>query len=184
MKPLFALILAAALTGASTAADPAPPAPVPTPTTPATPDPNDVTQPAGLIRDLYTRYYAELTALDANPDKAHDPALEWDAIYDKYFTPELAARLKKADASEEPVIDWDFFVNGQDYQDLKIISVEAATTGDASKVTIVTSNTGQQSTTLIEMTKAADGWRIADFVFGEGSPDAERLTDYLKKAGY
>lgn len=172
---LVSLILAA---GAAAGAAEPPPSP------PATPDPNAILEPAGLVRDLYTRYYAELTAQDAKPDTPRSPEMEWDAIADKYFTPELATRFKKAANAEEPVFDWDFFISGQDYDKLAVLSVDATTVDAASKVKIVTSNMDQKSTTLVELVKQPDGWRISDFVFSDGTPDAMRMTDFLKESGY
>src|SRR4051812_32268814 len=69
---------------------------------------------AAGIKDLYTRYFAALMASNANPDAKLGPDADWDTIADAYFDPQLAARFRKATAANEPVIDWDFFVDGQD----------------------------------------------------------------------
>jgi hypothetical protein len=181
VKLLHGLLVALALAGGMTAAAETPPPP---PATPATPDPGDVTQPNEMIRDLYTRYFAALTKNDADQTPV-PPELGWEAIADTYFTPDLAARFKKAINSEEPVIDWDFFINGQDYQDLKLVSVATVVTGDTSAVvTVVASNFGNESTTIVNMVKTASGWRIADFVFVGGEPEGLSLSSVLKDAGY
>lgn len=181
MKMLHGLLVALALAGGMTAAAATAPAP---PATPATPDPGDVTQPNGMIRDLYTRYFAALTRNDTDRTPV-PPELGWEAIADAYFTPELAARFTKAIQSEEPVIDWDFFINGQDYQDLKLVSVDTVVTGDASAaVTVVTSNFGTESTTIVNLVKRPAGWRIDDFVFVGGEPEGMSLSSVLKDAGY
>ena len=109
----------------------------------------------------------------------------WPTIADTYFTPELAARFKKALEAEEPVIDWDFFINGQDYGELKVMSVETATI-DAVKaeVRITTSNFGNLSVTAISLVNGEAGWKIADFAFLENGAASSTLSGILKESGY
>jgi len=180
MRMLHLAAVLAALMGAASAALGATP-----PATPATPDPNAVSEPGGMIRDLYQRYYAALTSLDTDSGASMPAEFEFGAIADRYFAPALAARFKRALDSEEPVFDWDFFINGQDYQDLKIISVDTQTNdGAKATVSIVTSNTGQQSTTGYDLVKDGDGWKIVDITFSAGTPDAQRMTAYLTDSGF
>ena len=181
MKTPFGLLVSLALLGGSALADLAPPPPAPPP---AVADPNAVDQPNGMIRDLYTRYFEALTKSDET--QAPLPAeFEWAAIADAYFTPELAARFKKALDADEPVIDWDFFISGQDYGDLKIISVETVTIDSAkATVKIVTSNFGTEAATEISLVNGATGWKIADFAFLENGKPSSTLTGILKDSGY
>lgn len=179
MKILYGLLVSLALAGGPAMADPAaPPAP------PATPDPGDVSQPNGMIRDLYTRYYAATMATEKE-GVTMPPELDWAAIADKYFTTELATRFKKAIASDEPVIDWDFFINGQDFGDLKVLSVDTTMTdARTASVMVKTSNFGNESTTLVSMVSGIQGWRIADMAFVGGEPEGMSLSSVLKDAGY
>lgn len=186
----FASVAALLMGTALAETPPTPPPPVATPSGPAAPsvpDPNDKTQPAGMIRDLYTRYFDYTMAGRDKPDAAQDPTFDWNTIADGYFDPALATRFKKALADKDNAIfDWDFFINGQDFDKLAVISV-AATSADGAKavVRVVTSNTGVESTTDIEMAKQAAGWRITDFVWNPDSgADKLRMTDVLKEAGY
>lgn len=179
MKVMYGLLVALALAGSPAMADvPPPPAP------PATPDPGDVTQPNGMIRDLYTRYFAATMATNKE-GVTMPPEFEWPAIADKYFTTELATRFKKAIASDEPVIDWDFFINGQDFGDLKVLSVDTAMTdAKTASVTVKTSNFGTESETIVMMVNGASGWRIEDMAFIGGEPEGMSLSSVLKDAGY
>ncbi|MCC6919302.1 MAG: DUF3828 domain-containing protein [Alphaproteobacteria bacterium] len=175
----LAAVLAMLAGAAPTALATTPPAP------PATPDPSAVSEPGGMIRDLYERYYAALTTLDTDSGASMPSEFEFGAIADRYFAPALAARFKRALESEEPVFDWDFFINGQDYQDLKIVSVDTQTDdGAKATVSIVTSNTGQQSTTGYDLVKEGGTWKIADITFSAGTPDAQRMTAYLTDSGF
>ena len=137
------------------------------------------------IKDLYTRYFAALTTMSAQPDGGkRPPEMEWEAIADSYFAPDLAARFKKAIGANEPVIDWDFFIDGQDYGDLKVVSAAATETGITAVVVMKTSNFGKESTTNVLLAKGTDGWRITDFEFWPGSDEATTLTGVLKDSGY
>ena len=139
---------------------------------------------ADAIKDLYTRYYAALSATVATPDAGMPPEFDWKVIADGYFTPELAARFNKALASSEPVIDWDFLADGQDFGELKVLSATGTETGDEAKVVMKTSNFGKETTTDVMLVRAADGWRIKDFLFWAGTSDELALTSVLKDAGY
>lgn len=171
------LALLASAAPAALAADP--PAP------PATPDPSATSEPGGLIRDLYTRYYAALNAMNDNPDASMPEEFEFGAIADKYFEPGLAKRVNRALASDEPVFDWDWLVNGQDFGELKIIAVDTVTNdGTVSTVTITTSNFGQASTTGYDLKMIGGAWKVTDVIFPGDGGEGQRMTDFLKEAGY
>jgi hypothetical protein len=155
------------------------------PAPPATPDPGATAEPNGIIRDLYTRYYAALNAMDGNPDASMPAEFEFSAIADRYFDPALAARFKRALASEEPVFDWDWMINAQDFGDLKVVSVETVTEDAASAaVKVTTSNMGQPSVTGYELKKAAAGWKVTDVIFPTEDNKGQRMTDFLTEAGF
>jgi len=69
------------------------------PASPATPDPGAISEPNGMLRDLYTRYFAALNGMNANPDASMPEDLDFSAIADRYFDSALATRFKKALAS-------------------------------------------------------------------------------------
>lgn len=150
---------------------------------PAIADADAMSDPARAVRALYEGYYAALAVADAGAERP--AAFDFEAVAERHFSAPLKARFIKAINGPDLVIDADFFINGQDYQDLKVISVETTKQDAATAVvTAVTSNFGQASTTELAMVKEADGWRIDDMTMLAGTPDAYRLTDILKDAGF
>lgn len=157
----------------------------PPPSAPEAPAPGVASTPDGFVRDLYEGYFAALNRTNENPDAELPPEYEWDAIADRTFTPELAARFKKALNADEPVIDWDFFISGQDFSDLKVLSVEPVLVEDTqATVKVVAENTGRSTETTLYLEKRGSDWRIADFLFSDAESEPIRLTDILKEAGF
>lgn len=141
--------------------------------------------PAGFVRSLYEGYFSAVTNREAQSGTPAAPQWEWDAIADRYFTPSLADRFKRAANAAEPIFDWDFLIDGQDHEGLAVLSVTPAMAGPSSAtVTVVTTNFGERSTTTVELSKQPDGWRIADFVFDPGGEEALRMSAYLAENGY
>lgn len=176
LGPLFAALLATsvAIPAAAYAAD----------TAPLLAEATTAEQVGAGVRDLYERYFAALTAMAAQADGQMPPEFEWTAIADRYFTPELATRFKKAIASDEPVIDWDFLADGQDVGELKVIGSKSIKAGETVTVTMTTSNFGRQSQSKVLLIQTATGWRITDLEFWPGTPEATTLTNILKEAGF
>jgi hypothetical protein len=170
------LVLLGSAVPAAFAADP--------PATPATPDPGAISEPNGMLRDLYTRYFAALNGMNANPDASMPEDLDFSAIADRYFDSALATRFKKALESEEPVFDWDWIINAQDFADLKVVRVETVTNdGARAAVKVTISNMGQGSTTGYDLAKTGAGWKITDVIF-PGGEDGQRMTAFLEDAGF
>ncbi len=142
----------------------------------------DTRGPDAVVTEMYQTYFDALNKADATGAMDDMPDVLTQA--GKYATPELAARLKKAESSEEPVIDWDFLVDGQDYKDLKLLSVKVTDSKpEAATVRVGTSNMGQASETDVLMVKTADGWRVSDFVFWPGKAESLTLSGVLKEGG-
>jgi hypothetical protein len=140
---------------------------------------------ANFVRSIYEGYFAALSGREARSGAVADPQWEWDAIADRTFTPQLAARFKRAANADEPIFDWDFFIDGQDHDGLTVVSVASISQSDlTAQVRVVTSNFGEPSTTIVELIRQLDGWRISDFVFDPGGPEALRMTAYLAENGY
>lgn len=141
---------------------------------PATPD--------AIVTEMYQTYYDALNASNATgatdnlPDCVNQTA--------KYATPELAARLKKTEGIDEPIIDFDFLVNGQDYKDLKLVSVKTtAETADTATVRVESTNFDAKSVTDVSMKKTAAGWKVVDIILGPGDKDSTSLDAILKAGG-
>lgn len=138
--------------------------------------------PEAVVTEMYQTYFDALNAADAADSLETMPSVV-DQVQ-KYATPELAARLEKTKTHPDPVIDWDFLVDGQDFKDLKLVSVKLTSqTGDAATVRVEALNFERKSETDVLLTKAEDGWRVSDFIFGPGAPDALTLDEVLKDAG-
>ncbi len=185
---IFAALISLSASASANAPPPVPSAPAASPAVPSPADPAAVSEPNGYVRSLYEGYYAALTKQDKTGGDL-PKEWQWNGIANRFFTAELATRFKKAEASEEPVIDWDFLINGQDFGDLKVISVDTQTTdkdssGGKAVVKIVTSNFSTQSTTLVSLVKEKDAWRIADFTLVDPAIGDMTLTGILKDAGY
>ncbi len=179
--------LAILLTPGALATEPPKPPPVPVtqPPAPQPPDPSAQTEPGGVVRAFLEDYFAKLEAWNANPDGQMDESVGLSAVADRLFTDELAARVKAAlkaqdQAGEITFIDFDPFICGQDFQNLKVVTIDVQTDGDASKVSATIENMGTPCTNVYSMAKTAKGWRVEDLDTGEGG----RMTDWLKAAGF
>lgn len=142
----------------------------------------DARGPDAVVTEMYQTYFDALNAADAAGAMDNMPDVLGQV--GKYATPELAARLKKAESSEEPVIDWDFLVDGQDFKDLKLLSVKVTESKpDTATVRVSTSNMGQASETDVVLIKTAEGWLVSDFVFWPGKAESMTLDGVLKAGG-
>lgn len=175
MKLLLVLAAAAAVTGPVLAADPDP-ATVPAAVAPA---PNAEAAPAELVKALYEGYFAALTAPDGGW-----PDVRWVDYSAPYLAPDLAARIAKTQTPESDPLDVDFLIVAQDYQDLKLGTIET-TASDAASATVRVNFTNMGSPTVsdVKLAKLAEGWRIADIVANAGTPEQFSLTDVLKDMG-
>lgn len=161
MRMIHALALAAALwAGAAAAASPPPPAP------PAAPDPSDVSGPAGKMRVFYETMFK---AIAAQQD------FDWIDDIPTLFVPEIAERYKKASADPEAMlIDFDWFLNAQDYDKPKLLSVEADTQGAVSNVTVTFEDFGEKRVTIFKMADIKGVWLIADITWV--GPDGDKSS--------
>lgn len=137
--------------------------------------------PDAIVTEMYQTYFDALNKADASGSDDMPNCVDQTA---KYATPELAARLAKTDSTGEMVIDWDFLVNGQDFKDLKVVSVKVtAEAADTATVRVETQNFETTSETDVLLTRTAEGWKVANLVFWPGKPDSTSLDDVLKEAG-
>lgn len=142
----------------------------------------DAPAPEAVVTEMYQTYFDALNAVNKSGDMSAMPNV-FDQV-PKYSTPELAARLKKASEAQEMVIEWDFLVNGQDFQDLKLLSV-SRTSGDETTATVrvKTSNMGTESETDVALARTDAGWKVSDFTFWPGKAEQTTLDAILKEAG-
>lgn len=164
MKVLLGFIALLSLAAPAVAADAAP----------ATPD--------AVVTEMYQTYFDALNKANDSGSMGEMPnCIDHTATY---ATPELAARLAKTNETDEMVIDWDFLINGQDFKDLKLISAKVtAETADGATVRVESQNFDATSLTDVELTRTADGWKVANLVFWPGEAETTSLDAVLKEAG-
>lgn len=138
--------------------------------------------PDAVVTEMYQTYFDALNGVNASGSMEDMP----DAVEQtrKYATADLAARLKRVETHPDMVIDWDFLVDGQDFQDLKLLSVKvSANTGDAATVRVETQNSGTASKSDVVLTRTAEGWRVSNIIFWPDTPDSTSLDAVLKASG-
>ena len=142
----------------------------------------DTATPEGVVTEMYQTYFDALNAVNKSGDLSTMPSV-FDQV-PKYATPELAERMNKAANAQDMVIDFDFLVSGQDFQDLKLLSV-TKTAGDdkTATVRVKTSNMGTESETDVALVQTKAGWKVSDFTFFPGKPEQLTLDSLLKEAG-
>lgn len=164
MKVLLGFLVFVGLAAPAMAAEAAPPA------------------PDAVVTEMYQSYFDALNKADASGSMDDMPNCIDQT--EKYATPELAARLAKTDTHPDPVIDWDFLINGQDFKDLKLISAKVtAETSDTATVRVESQNFETKSLTDVELTKTPDGWKVSNLVFWPGEAETTSLDAILNEAG-
>jgi hypothetical protein len=91
------------------------------------------------------------------------PPYDFVAIAKTYFTPALAAKVKKA--SDDNALDFDVLVDAQDCEiselDLRIVGGGGATAIGRAEF----KNMGEARTIDLMMAKAGDAWQVTDIVY-------------------
>ena len=90
----------------------------------------------------------------------------------------FAKDLKEADG-EVGRIDFDPYVDGQDYQISDLKFGDATITGDTAKVEVTFKNFEMEEDMVFTLVKEADGWKIDD-VNSKGGADPYDLKDIMK----
>ncbi|MEZ5955956.1 MAG: DUF3828 domain-containing protein [Hyphomonadaceae bacterium] len=119
-----------------------------------------VTDPAAVIRPIYDRYMTE---------NAEFPALEDQAPWSIALRAQLLAMIARSQAINEPILDFDPFINAQDYQLSNInVTNEAVVEGSHATVRAAFDNSGVHSEVVYDMTWEDDSWKV-DNIRGEGA---------------
>jgi len=108
--------------------------------------------PEDMLRGLYAQYDVH----------AHPQARHLDAR--TLMTPQLAhayAKVTRAAAGEAPALDWDVFVNAQDF-DVQHLNLSVLPAGKDEMVTAAFDNLGQPVTVIYAFAHTPAGWRIDD----------------------
>lgn len=128
--------------------------------------------------------FLAVLAVPAFADSYSTPKALLDSIYQSYADntfPEdseeiYSARLKalfEADRERTPegevgALDFDPFVNGQDYDLSDLVIEEPTVSGEAATTTVRFANFDQKNVLAISMVKEPDGWKVDDVESVEG----------------
>jgi len=128
--------------------------------------------PEDVIRFVYQQYVGK---------KPDDEIFRWTdkAMAERLFEPTLARGLIRALNSaanqEEPVIDFDPFVDGQDF-DIPSYSLKTENkTADRVRILAVFTNMGEPRQVTYDMVATKAGWRIHDISWGQGRGSFRRI---------
>lgn len=128
--------------------------------------------PEDVIRFVYQQYVGK---------KLDDPIFRWGnkAMAERLFEPTLARGIVRALNSpanrEEPVIDFDPFVDGQDFE-IKSYSLKAESkTADRARILAIFTNMGEPRQVAYDMVATKAGWRIHDISWGPGRGSFRRI---------
>ena len=147
----LSLLLAASLPAR---ADDAPPAAA----VPAEPKP-DLTRPDGVLKELYTSYFATLNG--GGKADVKDYAA-------KYFDPELASKYAAA-TNGEGKIDFDIFINAQDHAELTLGTIKRTLESPTHAIYDVHfTNNDNERKVRVGLVKAGDTWKVTDIDYGQG----------------
>jgi len=130
--------------------------------------------PEDMLRGLYAQYDTHAHGRGHVDAKA-------------LMTPQLArayAKVTRASAGEAPPLDWDIFVNAQDF-DVQHLNLSVAPAGKGEMVTAAFDNLGQPVTVIYAFTHTPAGWRIDDVRYPPDRtfPKGFSLQAFAKRAG-
>lgn len=138
-------------------------------TKPAKPAATEAPGPEAPIRSLYRHY------LETTPD--HFVSFDYTnpAIAKEYFDPALAKLVVADGKREQSRLDFDPFVNGQEFE---IKSVDYETRQSGPKEAMVNArftNFDQDTLVIYKMVRTPAGWRIADVLWAGGGNSLKKL---------
>jgi hypothetical protein len=132
--------------------------------------------PQDMLRGLYAQY-------DVHSHGRQPLHLDPKAL----MTPQLAhayTKVRHAEAGDAPPLDWDVFVNAQDY-DVQHLSLTVAQGGKSEMVTAAFDNLGQPVTVIYAFAHTPAGWRIDDIRYPPDRiyPKGFSLQAFARRAG-
>lgn len=126
-------------------------------------------EPEELIRFVYEQYVGKKTTDSMNFDWIKQP------MAGRLFEPTLARAVVKAGASPEPVIDFDPFIDAQDFEIASYDLKTEGKTADRARVIATFKNMNEPKTVRYDMRRTKDGWRIRDIDWGRGRQSFRRM---------
>ncbi|GGF44700.1 hypothetical protein GCM10007301_00270 [Azorhizobium oxalatiphilum] len=128
--------------------------------------------PEGLVRDLYQNY------LETAPDTDVGFDFTEPAVARRYFDGSLAALVVADAKSAEPKLDFDPFVDGQDFEIKAVSTRTTLSTGSTATVEADFENFDERKHLTFKLAKTKAGWRISDVEWGG---DRQSLRQMLTK---
>ncbi len=125
--------------------------------------------PEAVVRALYQHY------LDTQPDTLVafnyvDPGVAKD-----YFEPTLAKLLVTDGGLEEPRLEFDPFVDGQEFEISSVDYVAKPISAKEAQVTAQFNNFDERKTIIYKLLRTQVGWRISDVSWGGGRETLRKL---------
>lgn len=147
------LFVVVALTFAS--CSPATPtqAPAEAPATPAAAATQSGPDPADTIRPLYERYFART--------ETNFPPLLEQAPWSAAMRARLEAMMQRSEAAQAPILDFDPFINAQDWQLTGLnVTTDVVAAGSHAVVRAAFDNAGRREEIIYDLVWENDGWRV------------------------
>jgi len=132
--------------------------------------------PESFVHDIYAHYESRFEG-----DETKGIALVNAAVVHRYFEPTIAAKMiadMKASHGEVGALDFDPFVNGQDWQ---ITGVKIAINQDSpirALATVRFKNFDAMDEIRLQLLRVGKGWRVADILY---SNEMHSLSSVYKK---
>lgn len=124
--------------------------------------------PEALVKDVYQHY------LETAPDTVVGFDFADPNVAKSYFDP-LLAKLVAADAkADEPKLNFDPFIDGQDFEIKAVTYTTKLSTKTSAVVVAEFENYDEKKIITFKLVRTAAGWRIADVQWG-GNPQTLRL---------
>ncbi|KFL27455.1 hypothetical protein JP74_07700 [Devosia sp. 17-2-E-8] len=124
------------------------------------------TTPRELLESIYQSY-----ATDTFPEDSEE-------IYSSHLKGLFAADRERTPEGEIGALDFDPFVNGQDYDLADLVIDEPVVSGETATSTVRFVNLGEKNVLDISMVREADGWKIDNVESVEGEVQW-KLTEIL-----
>jgi len=102
-----------------------------------------------------------------------------DAAIAKYLDAKLGALITENYAKDDPesALDYDPLIQAQDFDEISATFIVDKETDTSAVVTAVVENFDERTHVTLDLTRTADGWRLADVL----APDGSSLLTELKK---
>ena len=130
--------------------------------------------PVTIIKTLYAGYQAPPTEAPESPTEGQKTFFT-DALETLYVA------ATNAPDDDLPLIDWDVFANGQDFQISDVTVTATPVSGNSAMVTASFKNFDEPTTVIYAFVTTPQGWRVADLSYppSVNFPEGFSLKAYI-----